>query len=52
MEDSKLVKKTIKNGLTDDEPFNTMMTTGFFVLIFNMDRRILRCSQTTMSDSL
>ncbi len=37
MDNSKLVKKAVKNGLTDGEAFNTIITTGFFILISNMD---------------
>ena len=37
MEDSKSAKKVVKNNLIDGEAFDAMVTTGFFILISNMN---------------
>ncbi|MCQ2071378.1 MAG: transposase [archaeon] len=36
MEDARLAKKAVKNGLTDGEIFDSMSDTGFFVVISDM----------------
>lgn len=37
MEDANLVRKAVKNGLTDGEAYDSMADTGFFVIMSNMD---------------